>query len=68
MRINKDIIRVFTYEYYYIIVSHLLNDFRLQDMNAFKAVLGHPVYKANPLGTISEHLRNKLKQEEAMDK
>ncbi|KAI0212934.1 hypothetical protein LSAT2_002070 [Lamellibrachia satsuma] len=37
------------------------------EMSLFKQVLDHPSYKANPLSTITEHLQNKLKQEESMD-
>ena len=40
---------------------------RLQDISLFKKVIDHPVYKSNPLNAISQHLTNKLKQEEEMD-
>lgn len=36
----------------------------LDDITLFRQVLDHPSYKDNPAGTIAEHLRNKLKQEE----
>ncbi|KAK2187016.1 hypothetical protein NP493_180g01030 [Ridgeia piscesae] len=37
------------------------------EISLFRQVLEHPSYKANPLSTITEHLQNKLKQEESMD-
>ena len=40
---------------------------RNEEISLFKQVLQHPSYKTNPLSTITEHLKNKLKQEESMD-
>ncbi|XP_076441498.1 ribosome biogenesis protein SLX9 homolog [Babylonia areolata] len=39
----------------------------LSNIQLFQQVLEVPEYKANPAETILEHLRNKLKQEQAMD-
>ncbi|KAK3600591.1 hypothetical protein CHS0354_020984 [Potamilus streckersoni] len=39
----------------------------LQDISLFQQVLKHPVFQENPTATITEHLHNKLKQEEMMD-
>ncbi|XP_046380389.1 ribosome biogenesis protein SLX9 homolog [Haliotis rufescens] len=39
----------------------------LSDIAIFKQVLEHPAFIENPTATISEHLQNKLKQEEEMD-
>ncbi|KAJ8321069.1 hypothetical protein KUTeg_002656 [Tegillarca granosa] len=39
----------------------------LQDIALFQQVFKHPTYQENPTGTISEHLHNKLKQDEEMD-
>jgi hypothetical protein len=36
---------------------------RLHDMQMFKLVVNHPVYKQNALSTINTHLRNKLEKE-----
>ena len=44
-------------EYYFV--------FRMSEIEQFKKVLDHPSYKANPMGTIAEHIRNviQLQQE-----
>lgn len=39
----------------------------LKDIDVFKQVLNHPEYKKDPLAVLSEHLHNKIKQEEEMD-
>ncbi|KAL3858950.1 hypothetical protein ACJMK2_009196 [Sinanodonta woodiana] len=39
----------------------------LQDISLFQQVLKHPAFQENPTATITEHLHNKLKQEEMMD-
>lgn len=36
---------------------------QLSDMERFQQVLAHPVFKANPLETIDEHVRNVIKNE-----
>ena len=57
-----------------IVVSYMIECFklivcfRLKDISLFHQVAAHPEFKANPRSTITQHLRNKLKQEdEAMD-
>ena len=47
--------------------TSLYFNYRLQDISVFNQVLTDPEYKKNPLGVLSEHLRNKLQQEDEMD-
>ena len=49
------------------ILQSVLSHCRNEEISLFKQVLQHPSYKTNPLSTITEHLKNKLKQEESMD-
>ncbi|VDI44506.1 Hypothetical predicted protein [Mytilus galloprovincialis] len=37
----------------------------MEDISIFKQILDHPAYKENPTETITTHLQNKLKQEDA---
>ncbi|CAC5400538.1 unnamed protein product [Mytilus coruscus] len=37
----------------------------MEDISVFKQILDHPAYKENPTETITTHLQNKLKQEDA---
>ena len=37
--------------------------YRASEIAHFQQVLKHPAYKANPLGAISEHIKNALQKE-----
>ena len=47
----------------FIYTIDLLFFFRASEIAHFQQVLKHPAFKANPLGAISEHIKNAVQRE-----
>lgn len=56
-------VSITAHEYTFALLFLCFLFYRASEIAHFQQVLKHPAYKANPLGAISEHIKNALQKE-----